>query len=68
MDVRDQVSPLGPEDASILYFERNGHDVRIYSIGFDEDGNVVGAPNNYRKFLMDETMRSIWRRYAPKKD
>ena len=67
MDVRDQVCPLKPDDVSILYFERAGHDVRIYSIRIDEDGNIVGAPDSYRSFFMEESKRTIWRRYAPEK-
>ena len=67
MDIRDQVSPLTPEDVSLLYFERKGLDVQIHSIEFDEDGNVVGAPDSYRSFFMEESKRTIWRRYAPEK-
>ena len=63
MDVRDQVCPLKPDDVSILYFERNGHDVSIYSIYIDEDGNIVGAPDSYGAFFMEETTRTIWKRY-----
>ena len=67
MDVRDRVCPLKPDDVSILYFERAGHDVSIHSIRIDEDGNIVGAPDSYRAFFMEESKRTIWRRYAPEK-
>lgn len=60
MDVRDGVSDLKPEDVSILFFERRGLDVRIHSLGLDEEGNVLGAPNGYRQFFMDEMTRSLW--------
>ena len=43
MDVRDGVSDLKPDDVSILFFERDDLDVRIHSLGFDEEGNVRGA-------------------------
>ncbi|KKZ15069.1 MAG: hypothetical protein TH68_02410 [Candidatus Synechococcus spongiarum 142] len=60
MDVRDGVSGLKPKDVSILFFERDGLDVRIHSLRLDEQGNVLGAPNGYRQFFMDEMTRSLW--------
>ena len=62
MDVRDGVSDLKPEDVSVLFFERGDLDVRIHSLGFDEEGNVLNAPTTYRKFFMEETRRSLWKR------
>lgn len=62
MDVRDGVSDLKPDDVSILFFERDDLDVRIHSLGFDEEGNVLNAPTTYRKFFMEETRRSLWKR------
>ncbi|MCY4382529.1 MAG: AAA family ATPase [Nitrospinae bacterium] len=62
MDVRDGVSDLKPEDVSILFFERDDLDVRIHSIRLDEEGNVRDAPTTYRKFFMEETRRSLWKR------
>lgn len=59
MDVRDGVGGLKPSDVSILFFERVDVDVRIHSLGIDEDGNIVGAPDSYRKFFMEETQRSL---------
>ena len=58
MIIRDG-NVLKPEDVSVLFFERAGTDVNIHSIGFDEDGNVVGAPEGYRRFFLDEVERSI---------
>ena len=63
MDVRDQVCPLRPDDVSILYFEREGLGARIFSMGHDKEGNVVGAPDSYGAFFMEETTRTIWKRY-----
>ena len=60
MDVRDSTTGLKPEDVSILFFERGDLDVRIHSIRLDEEGNVLGAPDSYRRFFMEETSRSIW--------
>lgn len=59
MDVRDKTTALKPEDVSILYFERSDTDVTIHSISIDEHGNVLGAPNSYGQFFMEETRRSI---------
>jgi len=60
MDVRDGVSSLKPEDVSILFFEPHGSEVRIHSLRLDEQGSVLGAPDGYRQFFMDETTRSLW--------
>lgn len=60
MDVRDGRCSLKPEDVSILFFERRGLDVRIHSLRLDEEGNVLGAPDGYRQFFMDEMTRSLW--------
>ena len=59
MDVRDGKTKLKPEDVSILYFERNDLDVHIHSLRFDEDGNVLDAPDGYRQFFLEETRRSL---------
>jgi hypothetical protein len=60
--VRDGVSHLKPEDVSILFFERGDLDVHIHSLRFDEEGNVLNAPPSYRRFFMEETRRSLWKR------
>ena len=60
MDGRDGVSHLKPEDVSILFFERRGLDVRIHSLHLDEEGDVLGAPDGYRQFFLDETDRLVW--------
>ncbi len=59
MSVRDGVSGIKPEDVSILYFERGELDVRIHSISIDRKGNIIGAPEDYRRFFMEEVERSI---------
>ena len=62
MDVRDGVSNLKPSDVSILYFQRDALDVKIHSLGIDEEGNILNAPDDYRRFFMEEVTRSLWRR------
>ena len=59
MDIRDGTSELKPEDVSILYFERGALDVRIHSLRLDRQGNVLDAPDSYRRFFMEETTRSL---------
>ena len=59
MDVRDGEGSLKPEDVSILFFERDGLDVRIHSLEVDDAGNVINAPDSYRSFFMEETTRSL---------
>ena len=59
MDVRDHKTNLTLDDVSILYFERDGLDVRIHSIRIDEAGNIEGAPETYRSFFMEETARDL---------
>ena len=62
MNVRDGVGGLKPADVSILYFERGDLDVRIHSLRLDEEGNVLDAPEGYRRFFLEETARSLWKR------
>ena len=59
MDVRDGKTNLKPEDVSILFFERNDTSVQIHPIRLDEEGNVRGVPDSYRRFFMEETTRSL---------
>ena len=59
MDVRDRQTNLKPDDVSILFFERGDLDVQIHSLRIDGEGNVLGAPDSYRHFFMDETQRSL---------
>ena len=59
MDVRDGRGRLKPDDVSILFFERGDLNVRIYSLRLDEQGNILGAPESYRRFFMEETQKSL---------
>ena len=59
MEARDGTAGLKPDDVSILFFERIDLDVRIHSLKIDAQGNIVGAPNIYRQFFMEETTRSL---------
>ena len=59
MEVRDGGSGLAPADVSVLFFQRDGMGVRIHSLRFDDNGNVLNAPTDYRQFFMEETQRSV---------
>ena len=59
MDIRDRETALKPDDVSVLFFERSDLDVRIHSLRFDALGNVLGAPEGYGQFFMDEARRSV---------
>lgn len=59
MDLRDRKTDLTPDDVSILFFERSDLDVRVHSLMFDQQGNVLNAPENYGRFFMNETRRSV---------
>ena len=59
MDVRDGKAKLKPKDVSILFFEQNELDVDIHVLRLDEQGNVEGQPESYRRFFMEETRRSL---------
>lgn len=59
MDVRDGTTPLNPGDVSILFFDRGDLDVQIHSLRVDREGNVLDAPQSYRRFFLQETRRSL---------
>ena len=59
MDIRDGRTDLNPDDVVVLFFERSELDIQIHSLRFDEQGNVLGAPDGYGQFFMDETRRSV---------
>ena len=59
LDIRDKRTDLKADDVSILYFERGDSGVSIHSIRIDAEGNIVGAPEGYRKFFTDELNRVI---------
>ena len=61
MDVRDKKTDLTPDDVSILFFERGELDARIHSLRLDDMGNVLGAPESYGRFFIEETRRVIGR-------
>ena len=57
MAVRD--GSAKSSDISLLYFERTGPDVDIQNIDVDKNGNMIGCPPSYRRFFLEEEMRSL---------
>ena len=51
---------LSPEDLKILYFEREEDCTKIHEINVDKNGNLLNAPQNYRKFFTKETNQSLY--------
>lgn len=58
IDVRDR-QIIRPKDVSILFFERYAGEVNISPILLDEQGNLRGAPKNYRRFFLDEERQLV---------
>ena len=50
---------LKANDVSILYFEPNSNGVKIHSISVDDVGNLINAPESYRRFFIVETDRLL---------
>jgi energy-coupling factor transporter ATP-binding protein EcfA2 len=43
-------------DVVILFFEREYIETRVHKINLDDKGNVVDAPESYRRFFLEEEM------------
>jgi predicted ATPase len=46
-------------DVRSLYFSREGRQVKISSIDIDERGQLVGAPQNFKAFFLEEQRRFL---------
>ncbi|MBX7173559.1 MAG: AAA family ATPase [Pyrinomonadaceae bacterium] len=46
---------------SILYFEREGLETKVYPLSLDKTGNVLNAPLSYRNFFLREEMNLLTR-------
>ena len=56
MDIRDHKA-LSPKDVSILFFERQGPEIKIHNLTIDGEGNLQNVPEGYRKFFLTEERR-----------
>ncbi len=57
MEVRRKT--LGPEDVSLLYFERGKNGATIHHIELGKDGTIMNPPKGYRKFFLNESDRLL---------
>ena len=46
---------IAPEDVSLIYLEPAGNSVNVHNVRFDEQANLLGAPNGYRDFFLNES-------------
>lgn len=46
---------IAPQDVSLIYLEPVGNHVKIHNIRFDEQANLLGVPQGYRDFFIDES-------------
>ena len=50
---------INPEDVSLIYLEPAGNHVKTHNIGFDARANMVGVPQHYRDFFLNEADRLL---------
>jgi hypothetical protein len=50
---------LKPSDITLLYFKRQRLESTIFQIEVDGLGNVLNAPPDYRRFFLEEELRSL---------
>jgi AAA domain, putative AbiEii toxin, Type IV TA system len=58
MEVREKKN-LSHRDIVILFFERQGREVKIHPLTLDENGNLQRRPDSYRRFFMEEEQRAL---------
>lgn len=63
IDVRDKVTKLDYKGVCTLFFEKNGQESNIHTMGYNHIGNITGAPENYREFFVEEMNRDALGRY-----
>jgi hypothetical protein len=50
---------LDYKNVTIIFFDRLEHEVRARNIYLAEDGELIDAPNNFRKFFLEEHQRLL---------
>ena len=46
---------ISPKDVSLVYLEPIGNSVKVHNIKFDIQANLIGAPQGYRDFFINES-------------
>jgi predicted ATPase len=61
--VRQEVGAgkLAPRDVALIFLERDGVITRVHPLGLDKIGNVTNAPPGYRRFFLEEELRTLSR-------
>ncbi len=44
-----------------MFFDKKGMETKVHEITIDENGNVVNAPDSYRRFFFEEEMNLLKR-------
>lgn len=52
---------IAPSQVGILFFDNSDNCVTVHPIGLDEMGNVMGAPQSYRSFFLNEELAILSR-------
>lgn len=52
---------LSTEAVLILFFEKHEIETSVHQIFLDREGNVVGAPDSYRGFFLEEEINLLSR-------
>ncbi len=50
---------IRPESVSLIYLEPVGNHVKTHNLGFDARANMVGVPQHYRDFFLNEADRLL---------
>ena len=50
---------IRPENVSLIYLEPVGNHVKTHNLGFDARANMVGVPQHYRDFFLNEADRLL---------
>ena len=57
IEIRKKKIP--PDEVSLIYLEPTKQGVKAHNMSFDEEGNLIGAPEGYRAFFNKETDRFL---------
>jgi predicted ATPase len=52
---------IAPEQVSILFFDRSALETKVHQLTLDSNGNILGAPKNFRTFFLKEELRLLSR-------
>ena len=50
---------IKPSDVSLIYLESQGNEVKVHNISFDKQANLIGVPDSYREFFLEERLHLL---------